>query len=115
MFQLDRKKIEQVLNNLISNALKYSYPQSRVVIDSKCEEGNLIISVHDTGQGIPSSEMNKLFKPFQKMSVKTTSGESSTGLGLVIVRKIIEAHHGKVWAECRLNIVTTFSISLPLP
>jgi hypothetical protein len=115
MFQLDRKKIEQVLNNLISNAIKYSYPQSRVVIDSKCEEGNLIISVHDTGQGIPSSEMNKLFKPFQKMSVKTTSGESSTGLGLVIVRKIIEAHHGKVWAESHLNIGTTFNISLPLP
>ena len=115
MFQLDRKKIEQVLNNLISNAIKYSYPQSRVVIDSKCEEGNLVISVHDTGQGIPSSEMNKLFKPFQKMSVKTTSGESSTGLGLVIVRKIIEAHHGKVWAESHLNIGTTFSISLPLP
>jgi len=115
MFQLDRKKIEQVLNNLISNAIKYSYPQSRVVIDSKCEEGNLVISVHDTGQGIPSSEMNKLFKPFQKMSVKTTSGESSTGLGLVIVRKIIEAHHGKVWAESRLNIGTTFNISLPLP
>jgi signal transduction histidine kinase len=115
VLQLDRKKIEQVFNNLISNAIKYSYPQSRVVIDSKCENGILVISVHDTGQGIPPSEMNKLFKPFPRISVKTTSGESSTGLGLVIVRKIVEAHRGNVWAESRLNIGTTFNISLPIP
>jgi two-component system, sensor histidine kinase and response regulator len=115
VFPLDRKKIEQVFNNLISNAIKYSYPQSRVVIDSKRENGHLVISVHDTGQGIPPSEMDKLFKPFPRISVKTTSGESSTGLGLVIVRKIIEAHNGKVWAESRLKIGTTFSISLPIP
>jgi signal transduction histidine kinase len=86
-----------------------------VVIDSKCENGILVISVHDTGQGIPPSEMNKLFKPFPRISVKATSGESSTGLGLVIVRKIVEAHHGNVWAESRLNIGTTFNISLPIP
>jgi two-component system, sensor histidine kinase and response regulator len=115
VFQLDRKKIEQVFNNLISNAIKYSYPQSRVTIDSKCENGNLVISVHDTGQGIPPAEMDKLFKPFPRLSVKTTSGESSTGLGLVIVRKIVEAHHGKVWAESRLKIGTTFNISIPIP
>jgi signal transduction histidine kinase len=114
VLQLDRKKIEQVFNNLISNAIKYSYPQSRVVIDSKCEKGSLVISVHDTGQGIPPAEMNKLFKPFPRISVKSTSGESSTGLGLVIVRKIVEAHHGNVWAESRLKIGTTFSISLPI-
>jgi two-component system, sensor histidine kinase and response regulator len=115
VLQLDRKKIEQVFNNLISNAIKYSYPQSRVTIDSMRENGNLIISVHDTGQGIPPAEMDKLFKPFPRLSVKTTSGESSTGLGLVIVRKIVEAHHGKVWAESQLNIGTTFSISIPIP
>jgi signal transduction histidine kinase len=115
VFQLDRKKIEQVFNNLISNAIKYSYPHSRVLIDSKRENGTLVISVHDTGQGIPPAEMDKLFKPFPRLSVKTTSGESSTGLGLVIVRKIVEAHNGKVWAESRLKIGTTFSISLPIP
>ena len=59
--------------------------------------------------------MNKLFKPFPRISVKTTSGESSTGLGLVIVRKIVEAHNGKVWAENRLKVGTTFNISLPIP
>jgi signal transduction histidine kinase len=114
ILQLDRKEIEQVLNNLISNAIKYSYPQSKVEIHTKCENNNLIISVSDEGQGIPSTEMDRLFKPFSRTSVKTTSGESSTGLGLVIVRKIVEAHHGRVWAESQLKKGSTFYISLPL-
>jgi signal transduction histidine kinase len=111
--QLDRKKIEQLLNNLISNAIKYSYPRSRVLINARCENADVIISVSDTGQGIPMSEMDRLFKPFPKISVKSTSGESSTGLGLVIVRKIVEAHGGRVWAESKVNVGTTFYISIP--
>jgi len=114
VLQLDRQKIEQVLNNLISNAIKYSFPKSKVEILSRCENNNFIISVSDEGQGIPPAEMNKLFKPFSRTSAKTTSGESSTGLGLVIVRKIIEAHNGRVWAESRVNKGSTFSFSLPV-
>ncbi len=82
---------------------------------AKRENGAHVISVHDTGQGIPTADMDKLFKPFPRFSIKTTSGESNTGLRLVIVRKIIEAHNGKVWAESRLKVGTTFNISLPIP
>jgi signal transduction histidine kinase len=114
VLRLDRKKIEQVLNNLISNAIKYSFPQSKVIINSKFENDNLIISVSDEGQGIPPAEMNKLFKPFSRTSAKATSGESSTGLGLVIVRKIVEAHNGRVWAESQVKKGSTFYISLPV-
>jgi signal transduction histidine kinase len=114
ILQLDRKKIEQVLNNLISNAIKYSFPQSTVHILSKSDHDNLIICVSDEGQGIPPSEMNKLFKPFSRTSVKATSGESSTGLGLVIVRKIVEAHGGRVWAESEVKKGSSFYISLPV-
>jgi signal transduction histidine kinase len=114
ILQLDRKKIEQVLNNLISNAIKYSFPKSKVEIHSKCKNNNLVISVSDEGQGIPPSEMDKLFKPFSRTSVKATSGESSTGLGLVIVRKIVEAHNGRVWAESQIKKGSTFYISFPV-
>jgi len=114
ILQLDRKKIEQALNNLISNAIKYSFPKSKVEIHTKCENSNLIISVSDEGQGIPPTEMNKLFKPFSRTSVQATSGESSTGLGLVIVRKIIEAHNGRVWAESLVKKGSTFYISFPI-
>jgi len=85
-----------------------------VEIHTKCENNNLIISVSDEGQGIPPIEMNKLFKPFSRTSVQATSGESSTGLGLVIVRKTIEAHNGRVWAESRVKKGSTFYISLPI-
>jgi signal transduction histidine kinase len=114
MLQLDRKKIEQVLNNLISNAIKYSYPKSKVEINLKRENGSIVISVHDEGQGIPTTEMNKLFTPFSRTSVKATSGESSTGLGLVIVRKIIETHRGRVWAESQVKKGSVFYVSLPI-
>jgi signal transduction histidine kinase len=114
IIQLDRKKIEQALNNLISNAIKYSFPRSKVEIRSKCVNNNLLISVSDEGQGIPPAEMNKLFKPFSRTSTKATSGESSTGLGLVIVRKSVEAHNGRVWAESQVKKGSTFYISLPL-
>jgi two-component system, sensor histidine kinase and response regulator len=114
ILNLDRNKIEQVLNNLISNAIKYSYPQSKVTINTKVDGSNVIISVHDSGQGIPSNEMSRLFKPFPRISVKGTSGESSTGLGLVIVRKIVEAHNGKVGVESQEKVGTTFYVSLPI-
>jgi signal transduction histidine kinase len=85
-----------------------------VEIYSKCENNNLVISVSDEGQGIPPAEMDKLFKPFSRTSAKTTSGESSTGLGLVIVRKIVEAHNGHVWAESQVKKGSTFYISFPI-
>lgn len=114
VLKLDRKKIEQVLNNLISNAIKYSYPKSKVEINLKRESDRIVISVRDEGQGIPTTEMNRLFEPFSRTSVKATSGEASTGLGLVIVRKIIEAHNGHVWAESQVKKGSIFYVSLPI-
>jgi signal transduction histidine kinase len=114
LLPLDRKKIEQVLNNLISNAIKFSYPDSKVEINARREKDEVVISVRDEGQGIPTAEMNRLFKPFSRTSVKTTSGESSTGLGLVIVRKIIETHSGRVWAESRVKKGSVFYVAIPI-
>jgi signal transduction histidine kinase len=74
-----------------------------------------VISLHDAGQGISPIEMDKLFKPFPRLIIKTTLDVCSTGLGLVIVRKIIEAHNGKVLAESRFKVGTTFNICLPIP
>lgn len=114
VLQLDRKKIEQVLNNLLSNAIKYSFPHSKVIIQCRTVNTELIISVTDGGQGIPPGELDRLFKPFSRTSVKATSGETSTGLGLVIVRKIVESHKGRVWVESQVGKGSTFSFSLPL-
>ncbi|MGE5680229.1 MAG: ATP-binding protein [Bacillota bacterium] len=111
---IDCTKIEQVLNNLISNAIKFSFPES--IIEVKiCKIGSeAIVAVIDNGQGIPQTELDNLFKPFARTSVQSTAGERSTGLGLSIVKKIVEAHEGKVWVESQVSKGSAFYFSLPL-
>jgi len=113
IINLDAEQFKQVMSNLISNAMKFSFPEKQIEIHLKQEENNVVVSVKDQGQGIPADELNKLFLPFQKTSVRSTAGEKSTGLGLTIVKKIIEHHGGKIWAESELGKGTTFLFTLP--
>jgi CheY-like chemotaxis protein/anti-sigma regulatory factor (Ser/Thr protein kinase) len=111
--QIDRGKIEQVLNNLIGNAVKFSHPGRPVHVSITAAEGVATVSVRDEGQGIPEADLSKLFKPFSKTSVRSTAGEQSTGLGLAIVRNIIEGHGGRIWVKSEVGRGSTFSFTLP--
>ncbi|MFQ6044004.1 MAG: ATP-binding protein [Candidatus Poribacteria bacterium] len=111
---VDANKIEQVLNNLISNAIKFSYPHSAIEIQVARSEDSALISVRDEGKGISQEELNKLFKPYTKASVKGTKGEKGTGLGLAIVKKVVEGHRGKIWVESEFGKGSTFYVSLPI-
>jgi len=110
----DKIKIVQVLNNLISNAIKYSHPQTVISIELEKEGNDLITRVVDQGQGISENELYLLFGTFQRTSTKATGGERSTGLGLAIVKKIVEEHKGKVGVKSELGKGSTFYFSLPL-
>ncbi len=110
---IDPSKIEQVLNNLISNAIKYSRTGTGINVTISKSTTEIIVSVADQGQGVPKEEVNNLFKPFQKISVKSTSGEKSTGLGLSIVSNLVRAHNGKIWVESEVGKGSTFYFSLP--
>ncbi len=114
LLDIDQVKIEQILNNLISNAIKYSFPNSEVDVLLTKNERQAIIMIIDKGQGIPKEEQEKLFQPFAKTSVKSTGGERSTGLGLSICKKIVEAHQGKIWFDSEENHGSTFYVALPL-
>lgn len=109
----DAGQMRQALNNLLSNAIKYSMPGTIVEIIIEKQEKQVVVSVHDQGQGIPADELDKIFKPFQKTSVKATAGETSTGLGLTIAKKVIEAHHGSLWVTSEFGKGSVFSFSLP--
>jgi two-component system, OmpR family, sensor kinase len=111
---LDQQKLIQVLNNLLSNAVKFSPPQTTVHLSVKRDSDEVVVMVKDEGQGIPPSEMDKLFKPFSVTSVRSTAGEKSTGLGLAISRRIIEGHGGHIWVQSEVGHDTTFGFSLPL-
>ncbi|MEO0108440.1 MAG: HAMP domain-containing sensor histidine kinase, partial [candidate division WOR-3 bacterium] len=111
---LDEAKVEQVIDNLVSNALKYSRPGTCVAIRVHQENGSIALSVEDQGPGIPEAELHRLFTPFSTTSVRSPTGEKSTGLGLAIVKHIVEAHGGKISVASKVGKGTTFRVVLPL-
>lgn len=111
---LDQGKIEQVINNLLTNAIKYSVPQTEITVRMLESDGEVITEVIDQGQGIAADELELLFRPFQKTSTRSTSGEKSVGLGLYIVKRIVEAHNGRIWAESEPGEGSVFRFSLPV-
>ncbi len=111
---IDNIKIEQVLNNLVSNAIKFSQNNSIVTVGVLTGDDRVTVYVEDNGPGIPVSEQQKLFQPFARTSVKSTAGEKSTGLGLSIVKKIIESHNGEIWVESEVGKGSKFAFSLKL-
>ena len=109
----DSPKIEQVLNNLLGNAVKFSEPGSQIEVRLVRDAENFQLSIKDEGPGMSTEEQAKLFKPFQRGRAGT-QGEKSTGLGLVIVKRIVEGHGGKLWLESQVGAGTTFFVSIPL-
>lgn len=109
----DARRLEQVLTNLLTNAIKYSHQQTRIDVTVAAADGRVVIAVRDRGQGIPTNELDRLFLPFSVTSVRATQGETSTGLGLMIAKKVVEAHHGRIWVESTVGEGSTFFVSLP--
>ena len=109
----DPSRVEQVLTNFISNAIKYSEPGTTVTVRASAAGGEVLVEVRDQGQGIPSAEIGKLFQFYQQTSVRPTGGEQSIGLGLAIARQIVEAHGGKVGVESEVGRGSTFHFTLP--
>jgi signal transduction histidine kinase len=114
MSLLDAAKMEQVLDNLTTNAIKYSRPGSHVHIRLRVVGTEILLSVQDEGPGIPPAELDLLFKPFQRTSVKSTGGEKSSGLGLVIAKRIVNGHAGRIWVESQVGIGSTFFVAIPI-
>jgi len=114
IISIDPEKVNQVLNNYITNAIKYSKANTTIRVNVVKHNNEIIVSVKDQGVGIQKDDLSKLFKFFSKTDSETTAGESSTGLGLAIVKKIVQEHKGRVWVESELGIGSTFYFSLPV-
>ncbi len=107
----DFEKITWVLNNLISNALKYTNVDDKISVTAIEKAENVYVTVKDTGMGIPQEYLEKIFEKF----VQVNDGDiefRGTGLGLAVVREIIEAHHGKIWCESKIDIGSSFTFTL---
>jgi two-component system, OmpR family, sensor kinase len=110
---LDERKLEQVLANLLSNAIKFSAPRTTITVRLRSEGRMLVLEVSDEGPGIPDDELDEVFRPFARTSVRPTAGERSTGLGLAIVQRIVQGHGGRIELETELGIGSTFRVLLP--
>lgn len=114
ILHIDKQKITSAIDNLISNAIKYSPINSKIEVTISLEDSKVRISFKDEGPGLTEEDKQKVFGKFQKLSANPTGGESSTGLGLSIVKQIIELHHGKVWVESELGKGSEFIFELPI-
>lgn len=110
----DRDRIIQVLENLLSNAIKYSPAGGSVVLTVCCAEDFVRFDVQDSGPGIASNQIEKLFCKFQQLDSSDSRRKGGTGLGLAITKAIVEQHEGKVGVETRLGVGSTFWFELPL-
>ncbi len=109
----DRVATATVLDNLLSNALKFSPPERHVWVRVRAEPGFLICSVHDEGPGLSPEEQGRLFREGERLGPAPTGGEPSTGYGLAISRDLVTRMGGTIWCESRPGQGSTFSFSLP--
>lgn len=109
----DAMRLSQISANLISNAIKYTPPGSQVSIYTEVNEDSATIFIADQGAGIPANERDKLFTEFGKLTTRPTNGESSTGLGLWIVKQMVGLLHGEVDVECPADGGSIFWVKLP--
>ncbi|MCT7961256.1 CBS domain-containing protein [Laspinema sp. D1] len=109
---LDEKLLRYILGNLLTNACKYSPPNSPIYFDLICQDNQAIFKVRDGGIGIPAEDLKQLFQSFYR--ARNVGKIPGTGLGLTIVKNCVEAHHGQIAVESEVNLGTTFTVTLPL-
>src|SRR3989339_357390 len=114
VLKVDKEKIQQVFENLLDNALKFSTPGSKINIGANFENNQVTFFVKDNGVGIPLANQSKIFARFYRADNATKIDNTGTGLGLYIAKGIIEYHHGKIWFESKEGKGSTFYFSLPL-
>lgn len=112
-FSADEYMISIIVRNLISNAIKFSITGSDIIVTADEDSENIIISVEDSGVGIPQEKIKDLFYAGKSYSTQGTQNEKGTGLGLILCREFIEVHGGKIWVESVVNKGTVFTFTIP--
>ncbi|MBP7865305.1 MAG: hypothetical protein KA419_05085 [Acidobacteria bacterium] len=110
----DEERLREVIDNLVDNAIKYAPPGTLIRVRLTRENGFALFRVQDEGPGLTEEDQKHLFESFHRLSAKPTGSEPSTGLGLSIVRKLVELHGGRVYAESTYGLGSVFVVELPL-
>jgi signal transduction histidine kinase/streptogramin lyase len=110
----DAVRLGEVLDNLVSNAVKYTQQGGTVRVSCERRDGEIVTHVEDNGQGLGEDDLREIFRTFKKLSARPTGGETSTGLGLAIVKRIVEIHGGSIWVTSAKGQGARFSFALPV-
>ena len=110
----DETRLRQILVNLVDNAIKYSLPQSEVMVDFKVQGGELVTSIKDQGVGITAAHIERLFQKFGRIYNPMSMQAGGSGLGLYIVKNLVESHGGRIWVTSREGKGSKFSFTLPV-
>jgi two-component system, OmpR family, phosphate regulon sensor histidine kinase PhoR len=110
----DANLLRDVLRNLLDNAIQYTPAGGRVEVAAALDDGFAVITVSDTGIGIPHSDQSRIFERFYRVDAARSREVGGTGLGLAIARHVVEAHGGKIWVESAVGSGSTFHFSVPL-
>lgn len=111
---MDKVKIKEVIDNFVNNAIKYSPANATINVSTKYDKNFATVEIKDNGFGLTENELLKAFEKGTTLSTKPTGGESSSGLGLWIAKRIVEEHDGKVWVSSKKGIGSTFAFKLPI-
>jgi signal transduction histidine kinase len=109
----DPMRLTELFLNLLENATQYTPPEGSITVEATGEGKNVIVSVRDTGVGIPSEHLSHIFERFYRVDQARAREAGGTGLGLSIARWIVESHGGTIWAESELGQWTTMTVTLP--
>ncbi len=109
----DIRRIEQVFKNLLTNAIKYSPGQKEIFIDATIEDHKILISVQDTGIGIPAGELKNIFSSYYRVPVQASTF-TGVGVGLYVTREIVKLHGGDLWVNNEIGEGSKFYFTLPL-
>ena len=110
----DEERLRQALSNLISNAIKYSPEGGHITISGSATKTEVVVTVTDSGAGLPANELERVFDRFHRASTSATEHAQGAGLGLYLTRAVIEAHHGHIWVDSNFGEGATFHFSLPI-
>jgi two-component system sensor histidine kinase VicK len=111
---IDRDRFEQVMMNILSNAIKYTQNGGRIDVDARVAVSTVIVTVRDNGIGVTETEIPRIFERFYRVDKARSRAMGGTGLGLAITKQIVEEHHGKIEAESNVGNGTKITITLPL-
>jgi signal transduction histidine kinase len=110
----DRRRLAEVLQNLLDNAIQYTPSGGQIMVSASAENGEVTVTVSDTGIGIPQVDQPRIFERFYRVDVARSREVGGTGLGLSIAKHLVEAHGGRIWVESEIGQGSQFHFTVPI-